>query len=478
MSKDNSISVSPETVKYELLLTADSAISHHDPAVQNDSNRLLFNKQAQFVYGEAESAAVTQPMLDALCGQHAAPVEVADIVRDLSFPEFTATCLVRLFLDMYNAGEGTGLFEGMERYARLEARLSMAAASAARLRGWWDRLTTSLQVPVHGGAEDEVLLSLLTLPRGVQQAVLKVLAKDARSTVAIARLWHSTLKLRDEQYAAKAGRQALVEPLQVMRFDAEKLPGLERVQILEVPAVSGNSMRHQLVRAPGWQHLCAQLGLKPATPGQGPLPAGVEAIFENGGNIEAGAKQPSNTFALAWQAREKYPLLDLLGGVTDSFDLGESRLRVNAWLVCAENREALAGSKAHDLPEAQVSAFEMLEDVTHTRQASERGEGQMIYTFETLIKGARVLARLTLSPFAPTLARGALAAAVETFLAQDNTLGGQAARGFGAVRGEWLAHPEDGDARAQYEKYLADNKESLVAGLRDGTLGTGHVILT
>jgi hypothetical protein len=474
----NSISVLPETVKYELLLTADSAISHHDPAIQSDSNRLLFNKQAQFMHGEAEASALSQEMLNILCAQHDVPVDVADILRDLSFPEFVATCLTRLFLDMYNAGEGTGLFEGMERYARLETRLAMAAASAARLRGWWDRLTTSLQAPVHGGANDLALLELLTLPRGVQQAVLKVLAKDARSTVAIARLWHTTMKLRDEQYAQKAGKQAMVEPLQVMHFDATKLPGVDVVQILEVPAVSGNSVRHQLVRAPAFQHLCARLGLKPAAPGLGPLPSGVEAIFENGGNIEAGAKQPSNTFALAWKAREAHPVLDLLGGVTDSFDLGESRLRVNAWLVCAENRDALAGTAAFDMPEARVSAFEMLEDVTHTRQASERGEGQMIYTFETLIKGAKVLARLTLAPFAPALTRGSLVAAVETFLAQDNTLGGQAARGFGAVRGEWLARPEDGDARAQYEKYLEDNKETLVAGLRDGTLGTGHVILT
>jgi hypothetical protein len=261
------------------------------------------------------------------------------------------------------------------------------------------------------------------------------------------------------------------------------LPQAQTAHVLEVPAVSGNSLRHQLVRAPAMLHLFSALGLFPDVPGKGPLPSGVEALFENGGNIEAGAKQPSNTFSLAWRARELYPTLDLLGGVTDSFDLGESRLSVAGWLICAENRGALLAmeSPAAYLPEASISAFEMLEDVTHTRQASSHGEGQMIYTFETLIKGARILARLTLAPYTPVLTRGALLVAVTTFMQQDNTIGGQAARGYGNVQAAWLAGAEHAGyipTMELYEAYLRDHADVLVAGLRDGTLGTGTHILS
>jgi len=249
--------------------------------------------------------------------------------------------------------------------------------------------------------------------------------------------------------------------------------------VLDVPSVTGNSLRHQLVREPGWWHLAAALGLEPGTLGAGPLAPGVEAIFANGGNIRAGAKQPSNTFGLAWRIREHYPLLDLIGGVTDSFDLGESRLRVAGYLVCRENAAALEGTLAESLPNAGLSAFDLLDDVTLTRQAGRTGVGQMIYSFETLATGCQVLARLTLAPFTPALTRGALVAAVETYLADDATAGGQAARGFGHLRGDWLSRPDgDGDCRAEYEADLAERREQLRAWLVDGTLGCGSQILS
>lgn len=469
--------VNPKAIKYELLLTADTAISHHDPAVQDDSNRMLFNRQKQILRREGEARTATIEKMAQIAAAHPVPVDVAEIVRDLSFPEFAGVVLARLFMDMYNSMDGSGLFEGMQRYDRLETRLRQAAIPSVSLRAWWDRMCRALNVGIHAGSYDVALFDLLSLPGGTQQQVLRVLVADYRSIIAIARLWHTTAKLGSEAYAKKAGVEAMVQPLMTLEF-AESAQVSNLAQVLEMPAVSGNSLRHQVVREPSWLHLCAALGLKAANPGQGPVPQGCEAIFVNGGNIEAGAKQPSNVFVLAHQARALYPSLDLLGGVTDSFDLGESRLRVAGWLVCAENKPALRGSPAYDLPNASISVFDMIDDVTLTRQAGTVGVGQMIFSFETLAAGAQVLCELVLTPQTALLTHGVLVAAVETFLAEDRTIGGSASRGFGHCQGQWLTRPDDGTVRQQYEDYLEMNRDRLVAGLIDGTLGTGSRILS
>ncbi len=469
--------IEPRALTYELLLTAETPVSHHDPAIQDDSNRLLFNRQTQIVERSGSSALASPEQMAAIASCHPVPSDVAEICRDLSFPEFVGTVLIRVFLDIYNKGDGVGLFEGMARYERLETRIRSAAIPSPTLRSWWARLTTALKVPVHGEKWDTTLLDLLSLPMGTQQQVLRLLSTDFRSLVSVARLWHTTAKLESEEYAEAAGQMALIQPKVTLEFSDNVAALSNAKQIVEVPAVSGNSLRHQVVREPAFYHLCARLGLTPASPGQGPVPSGVEAIFYNGGNIESGAKQPSNVFKLARQARELYPSLDLLGGVTDSFDVGESQLWLAGWLVCAENYAAL-GEAGQLLANARLSAFDMFDDVTLTRQAGLAGEGQMIYTFETLAAGTQILVRMRLHPFTPVLTRGALEAAITWFLEHDATIGGQAARGFGHVRGEWLQRPDAGDALEQYEAYLEANREQLVDGLVSGTLGTPNQILS
>lgn len=472
------IEVYPHRVDYELLLTARTAVSHHDPAVQDDSNQQSFNRQKQIVRQPEILAAVNQATIDRFAAAHPVPIDIADICRDLSFPEFVGVVLVRTFLDVYNRGEGTGVFEGMERYSRLESRLRHGAIASATLRRLWDRLCDSLQVPIHGGDADLPLLDLLTLPAMVQQAVLRVLIEDYRSIVAIARLWHTTAKLESEAYAAAAGQTAMVTPKQVLSFPAIDARAVGAV-IAEVPTVSANSLRHQMVREPGWLRLFGLLGLREATPGLGPVPAGVEAMFYNGGNIESGAKQPSGAFALTTTIREAYPLLDLVGGVTDSFDIGESRLQLAAWLVCQENAAALAGTPAADLPTARLSVYDMMDGVTITRHAGQVGEGQMIVSFETLCAGAQAFVRLSLTPHTAPRTHGALVDAVEAWRAEDGTIGGGAARGFGHCAAEWLRrHPEADAYRQAYLDDIAARADALREGLVTGTLTTKGVVLT
>jgi hypothetical protein len=293
----------------------------------------------------------------------------------------------------------------------------------------------------------------------------------------------------------------MVNPKRALTFpplDAREVGAV----IAEVPTVSTNSLRHQMVREPGWMRLFGLLGLRAvpseptpppgmiekilkrfgirtARPGQGPVPAGAEAMFYNGGNIEAGAKQPSGTFGLAVAIREAYPFLDLVGGVTDSFDVGESRLQIASWLVCRENAGALAGTAAANLPNAQLSVYDMMDDVTMTRHAGQVGEGQMILSFETLCAGAQAFVRLSLTPHSDPLTHGALVDAIEAWRSDDGTIGGGAARGFGHCTAEWLRRHEDADAyRELYLADIAERAEELREGLVSGTLCTKSVVLT
>lgn len=458
----------------EILLTATTPISHHDPAHQDDSNTLLFLRRKQVVSRPPVHADELDiaTALDALSAAHGVPESIADLFNELSSREFIATLLTRLFIDLYGRGDGTGLFSGTTRYSLLETRLRASAVRASSLRGLWNRLVDSLQCPVAPAGGDEALLRLFALPRAVQVATLGCITSEYRAVVMLARLWSGEHKAQDARYAEAAGRESS-GPLRPFPLSVEGiLAGVSGSHIVEVPALSSNSLRHQLVRGPGWRHLASALSLSVGFGGDGTLPIGAEGIFENGGNIKAGAKQPSDPFGMAWEIRRTHPLLDLLGGVTDSFDIGESRLKVAGWLVCSENAPALTGSAVSGSPQMGVSAYDLLDDQVHTRMATERGEGQMIYNFETLVPGTQVYVRLHVAPFTPKLSLGALACALSWFQAEGGIVGGQSARGYGWMKAEVLTtDPLLSEAQAAYEQYLAQSAPALVEGLQGGTLG-------
>jgi hypothetical protein len=451
--------------RFDLLLTFQTQVSHHDPAVGDGSNTLTFNRQLQTVERDVAAYALAQQTVDAFCETHPVPLDLQPVFAQCTFQEFTADALVRLMLDTYNSPDGVGVFSGMDRYEKLESRVRAAATRSFSLRGFWARLCRDLQLPIHGGDTDAKLLAFYALPRGLQQDVLALLVREYRSAVTIARAWHAGAKLAIDFYADAVGAET--QTMVVMAYDASVLGGeSHEIVTLDVPAVSANSLRHQIVREPGWVHLVSALGLTD-------VPPGVEALFINGGNIRAGAKSPTNAAQLALAIRQMYPLLDLLGGNCDSFDLGEGRLSVAGWVVCRENADAIAGTSAESLPLADMSIFDMLDDVTHTRQATEEGLGQMIWNFETLAKGLNILVKLDLHPFTSDVTRAALFAAVEQFR-QHPTIAGQSARGFGWCKADWLGDV-DADTKL-YADYLAANQDALVEGIVGGQMGTGAQI--
>jgi hypothetical protein len=453
--------------RLEMVLTALTPLSHHDPNDADGSNMLTFLRRKQAIAAPCSSRPAGQRDMDAFSAAHPVPFTLVPLCETLDFPQFVAVVLVRQFIAMYGAGDGVGLFSGMERYDLLASRLRSSGTRAHTLRGVWDILSRDLQVPIPPSSADAPLLMLFALPAMTQVEAVGALARECNSVIAIARHWQREELRSNESYALAANLDLLREPPAVLHFTAEAMEHHDMTLYLDVPAISANSIRHQVFRAAAWRHLCDALGIDP---GALQLPLGVESIFVNGGNIKAGAKQPSGTAYHSKCIRETFPSLDLLGGVTNSFDLGESTLRVAAWLVCAENAGALVGTQAERLPNARISAFDMLDDVTATRQATPRGEGQMIYNFEVLAQGVEIYVVADIDPWAGPLTRGALAAAVATYMGNSAIVGGQSARGYGRVAPTLLAMPDDCDG-AIYEKYLADQRRWLLDWMKSGYLG-------
>ena len=168
------IQVIPESLRYDLLLTFDGAISHHDPAIQDDSNRSIFNRQKQFV--PAPTACEVSPTTaEALLARFPVPADISEPLADLTLAEYVAVVATWLFVSIYNRrndGNGEGLFSGMDRYRMLEPRLRQAAVRSHTLRGWWIASCNDMLVSVHDSRDDEDLIALLFLPRALQEMAL------------------------------------------------------------------------------------------------------------------------------------------------------------------------------------------------------------------------------------------------------------------------------------------------------------------
>lgn len=233
-----------------------------------------------------------------------------------------------------------------------------------------------------------------------------------------------------------------------------------------VPAISENALRSVLFRNPLHDDLLTRLAI-----GRGELPQSVVNLLFSGGNMAAGSKAPGDEITLGHQIKRLYPSLDLLGGAVDGFILPRSRLRLSAWLVAREYAPMLRLIAPELEQEAMgVSAYDMLTEETRTRGTGAESDGnQMLYTYETLAAGAKLLIEVTLDPHTPEPTRSSLSHAMSCW---DGYLGGQSRQGRGrmVVLSSILPAPDD------YIRHVETRRDDLSIGLSAGTLGTAKVL--
>lgn len=231
----------------------------------------------------------------------------------------------------------------------------------------------------------------------------------------------------------------------------------------QVPSISENALRTVLFRETLADGLMQDLGVQ-----RGELPQAVVNLLFSGGNMAAGSKAPSNEIELGHMVKRNYPNLDLLGGAVDGFILPKSRLKVSAWLVTREYLPALKYIAPDLCSEAEnISVYDLVSEETRTRGTGGEASGnQMLYTYETLAAGAKLVVELVLDPHTPELALSALGYALERW---QGFIGGQGRQG----RGRMAVVSHDLPSSDLYHQYISDNAGSLKDGLVDGTLGTG-----
>lgn len=233
-----------------------------------------------------------------------------------------------------------------------------------------------------------------------------------------------------------------------------------------VPAISENALRAVLFRNPLHDDLLARLKI-----GRGELPQSVVNLMFSGGNMAAGSKAPGDEMTLGHQVKRLYPSLDLLGGAVDGFILPRSRLRLAAWLVAREYMPALrliAPDLANEA--AGVSAYDMLTEETRTRGTGAESEGnQMLYTYETLAAGAKLLVEITLDQHTPDATRASVAHAMACW---DGYIGGQGRQG----RGRMAVLASDLSDQAPYLAHLHEHGSAMRQGLTTGGLGTAKLL--
>lgn len=461
--------ITPFNRTWWLRLQLLSPLSHHDPDNKDKSNKNLFRRMAKVLRVSDAGNLPTQTQIDRVLDAYTVPLDIADLFGEVTLPQFMAVAALYEFITRYGSGDGSGLFSGTERYRRLEERFQQSAVQAHTLLELWGMACSSLQVPNVDHGRDANLLRLLNTPSALAGLVLKALADTPRPLVMLARLWAEQSKLQSATYAAKAGTQTSSAESVRLAYPVPAEVAAQQEVVVELPAFSANSLRHELVREPGMWHLFNSLGIG----FDEPLPA-MTAMFYNGGDIKSGASQPGDVFWLRKQIRERYPLLALLSGGTDSFIIGESNLRIHSWVRCRENNDVLV----HAGLDTQMSIFDAVDEWTLTRHANRVESGQMPYSFETLAAGTEIAVRLSLTPYADQLQVGALMAALIEYQNCDSTLGGQSARGFGLMALNWHDSKLDLDALLAYREYVDANRDALRTGILDGTLWTGKKVMS
>jgi hypothetical protein len=235
-----------------------------------------------------------------------------------------------------------------------------------------------------------------------------------------------------------------------------------------VPFISGNAIRHRMVREPGMLWLIDKYGLEEK------LTLGALNFLLHGGNLVASDGR-ENTKRIA-EMNKTWPLLRLLGASLPDQILAGSMDVWRGTLVCEENRNVIDISLEGRL----FPAAQFVIDYCYTRGDARRSatgtfklpeqnnkSNLMVFTGQAVQVGAMWTHGFILKHVSD-LELGALLWSLRLWQATGSTLGGQASRGHGRLRCE-IVNPEfEQTSLCQaYIDYALSVKTEAVAWLRD-----------
>jgi len=463
-----------------LKLTALTPVAHGEAGANSTgpNNTTLFNRQLQRLTKESVGVDVMVARDDIANLLTAMPIgaDTFPLLESLKGAELVAALFVAQVPIMF-PGDGEGLFTGMERYRMLSTRLADGAKCCTTLPELWSYLSRKLTLPMFPTYGFEAMRAFFILPKAIQGQAIQAISRALELTVMAARMLAESIKV--ERKTAKDNNLSLFAA-KVYQASPEQLADLTRPKaeaiVMPVPSISGNALRHCLIREPGANRLIQSLGLEPYTDRAGEhLGLGITRFLYGGGQLAAKAKAPSASDIYEAQIRSAYPIVDAVGGSTDSWLMAESACKVAGWVVCEENNvatQAIAGV------ESKVSIFDYLSEETKTRTGiggKDKESGQMIFSYETLAAGLPLIVEILFNPFTQPLTIGAVWQAVHDWADEGGIVGGRSQIGHSRFAMEVLQGSYGLQGKA-YLDYLESERDSLRPGLLDATMGTGAVL--
>jgi len=258
---------------------------------------------------------------------------------------------------------------------------------------------------------------------------------------------------------------------------------LSRGVIRQVPVLSGNAIRHKMVREPGALHLVKACSL------DGKLNIDQANYLFNGGSLTESST--TENLARIAEMQELLPLIRLLGGSLRNQVIGGSLIVERGILVCEENRETIIKllPDEYSVPETAFRPCEdFIDQYQYTRGDAQKradaknliseevqpdGTNLMIYNGQTVIPGAVFYHGFILQNISP-LEIGALLNALNEWDALGGTIGGQARIGHGQLNlSFFMEDAEDHygseivprEIVATYRQHVDANKEKIIAWL-------------
>jgi hypothetical protein len=246
--------------------------------------------------------------------------------------------------------------------------------------------------------------------------------------------------------------------------------------VRQVPVLSGNAIRHRMIREPGALHLIKTCEL------EGKLNLDQANFLFNGGNLTESS--PTENIAKIGEMQELIPLIRLLGGSLRNQVIGGSLIAGRGILVCEENRETIEKMLPDnfELPEIRLRSCEdFIDQYQYTRgdarkrkdanlivdEVDSDGTNLMIYSGQSVITGAMFYHQFILQNVS-TLEIGALLNSLYEWDEAGATIGGSARIGHGKLQTYFLIEVDLGNKKKEpkelitaYKKHCEKNKEKI-----------------
>lgn len=253
--------------------------------------------------------------------------------------------------------------------------------------------------------------------------------------------------------------------------------------VLDIPIISGNALRHKIIRDPGALYIVDCCGLR------GKLSIDQANYMFTGGSLTESST--TDNISIIAELQQISPLFRLLGGSLRNQVIGGSLFVSRGLLFCEENAETiqkLCGNyqlpDGHLLPaEHFISKFQYTRgDAGRMKNASEiikdiesaEKTNLMIYAGESIITGSMFYHNFTLYNVSP-LEVGAALHCINIWQNNDGIIGGSSRIGHGKLKSsiwidglvDWFGDEKEPDQLIKnYIDHVEKNKEQFVDWLQ------------